>query len=188
MENSYRATPNSMSDFDDILFADDGPTKPDAMTSGPLELTPEMEAVLNELTPQQLRILEGYVNHGNLTRAARDAGCDSAPKGKAMEAALKQVHKSLAMKFRYNAAAAFEDINDAADFAKDNRAAMALVKAIELKMKLAGHLVERKENNVNVGLNLGGFQIVIHGIDDPDYEKARAADSRIIEHTPDDDN
>ena len=63
---------------------------------------------------------------------------------------------------QYTATMAMRELEDAIAFAKQTKNATALTRAIELKMKQAGLLIDRSDVRM-----LGGFKIEIAGIDDP---------------------
>ena len=67
---------------------------------------------------------------------------------KALRVAVLSVQRSLATKFKYDATAAFKDLDGAMQFARDSGSAMALVRAIELKTKVAGHLEQKVSGKI----------------------------------------
>lgn len=120
------------------------------------------------LKPQHIKFLQEYVKTGNASKAAIAAGYNR--KGAAKEGArildkplaqeyLDTVRKNLVDTGVYDATEAMRECNDAVALAKAKGNPMALVKAIELKSKLSGLLIEKRENK-----NVGGFQIRIEGI------------------------
>lgn len=140
-----------MTDISEILFAQDAPA-PQPEAPKPLaEFADDMGECLDvdtllaveKLSPREVRFLTEYIEHGVVQRAAKAAGYPARynpiKTGRHVRAAVVAVQRSLAAKFKYDAAAAFKDIDGAMQFARDTGSAMALVRAIELKTKIAGH-------------------------------------------------
>lgn len=144
-----------MTDISEILFAQDAPA-PQPEPPKPLaEFADDMGDCLDvdtllaveKLSPREVRFLTEYIEHGVVKRAAKAAGYpasyDPIKSTKHVRAAVVAVQRSLAAKFKYDAAAAFKDIDAAMQFARDTGSAMALVRAIELKTKIAGHAEQK---------------------------------------------
>lgn len=140
-----------MSDIREILFAQDAPApqpepaKPLAEFADDMGDALDVDALLaiEKLSPREVRFLTEYVEHGVVARAAKAAGYpggNPVNSSKALRVAVVSVQRSLATRFKYDATAAFKDLDGAMQFARDTGSAMALVRAIELKTKVAGHL------------------------------------------------
>ena len=67
---------------------------------------------------------------------------------------------------KFGAQKAMVELNECIEFAESTNNATARVKAVELKMKLSGLLVERIDQR-----QVGSFQINIGGIENPPLEK-----------------
>jgi len=88
--------------------------------------------------------------------------------GETMQAAMEEAEKIVREVAGYDVTMAFMEINSFIEFAKKHKNAMAYFKAVELKARLAGLLIERKE--------------VVH----VDLSKAlKEADERIRDISPD---
>lgn len=124
-----------------------------------------------DLNPKQATFVTEYMKHGSPRQAAITAGY--APKNAtkqgyklttqcvAVMKAIDDARKSLIERTNYNADAAMVEIDDAIEFSKLQKNANALVKAVELKTKLCGLLIDRHDVR-----QFSAFQINISGIDD----------------------
>lgn len=107
------------------------------------------------------------MKHGNKKRAAIAAGYAAGTatgtvigKAKAVQAALDEARNKSITTAAYNADAAMKEADEAIAFAKETENANAYVKAVELKAKLKGLLVEKHQHQVAT------FNLSIGGIDD----------------------
>ena len=86
---------------------------------------------------------------------------------------LAKIRKRVAEQAFYDAAVAMKELQDTIQFARDTENAAAMAKAVELKMKLAGLLIERHDMR-----NVGSFSVNIIGIE------GNAPDDPVLEHEP----
>jgi len=119
-----------------------------------------------QLSPKQAEFVAAYLKHGNAIQAARECGYSPTYAGSlilvpAVAAALADARNQVAIKGEYNLAAAMKEAEDAMVFARAANQANAYVKAVELRAKLQGLLIERVDQR-----QVGGFQIRILGVDD----------------------
>ena len=123
------------------------------------------------LKPSHQIFVEHYLKTGNGAESSRVAGyseknaTNSAAqllKHPTIKAALAEARAGAVVAASYGLDAAMRETDLAIEFAKLTKNANAMVKAIELKTKLNGLLVERVEHKV------AGFVISISGIDDLD--------------------
>lgn len=131
------------------------------------------EKIISTLPPKKARFVQQYLIHGVGAQAAREAGYspqENAAKAaawrllkrdKGVMAAVEAAHASLAKKTLYDSEKAMEELNAAAEFARETKNATALANIMLTKLKLHGLLIERQDVR-----QLGGFQIQIVGIDD----------------------
>jgi len=134
------APPAAPAQAPDVPFA--ALVEPDA--DGRDFLTADAVELLDSLSPKEVRYLAAYCEHGNESKAAKQTGFKTVPRNRRIEAALAHVQHSLVEKFKYGVAETFADLNDAIEFAKEHKAAMALIRAIELKAKVAGHMADTR--------------------------------------------
>lgn len=81
----------------------------------------------------------------------------------AVKDAIAVIKADMAKRAEYDFQKFMAEMDDAMTFARDTKNATALVRAIELKGKASGHIVERvDQRNVNAG-----FQIQIEGVAPP---------------------
>ncbi|MCR4332525.1 MAG: hypothetical protein NUV34_07480 [Sulfuricaulis sp.] len=149
-----------MTDISEILFAQAAPAPQPEPAAAPLaEFADDMGDALDvdallaveKLSPREVRFLTEYIEHGRIARAAKAAGYPGGnpiKSSKALRVAVVSVQRSLATKFKYDATAAFKDLDGAMQFARDTGSAMALVRAIELKTKVAGHLDQKVSGKI----------------------------------------
>lgn len=112
--------------------------------------------ILSGVQPGEAYARAGYQNK-NPSTGAKIMQCQN-PR---VIQALKFGRRELAMTTGYTALAAVKELNETIDFAKQTENATAMARAVELKMKLMGLLVERHE------VKQANFNISIGGIDDP---------------------
>lgn len=119
-------------------------------------------------TGLQEKFLKAHAKHGRTLLAAEEAGYASPAsslsailKAPAVAVALEERRKAVAEKIVYTAVEAMNEAAEAMTFAKQTRNANAYVKAVELRTKLQGLLVEKHDFRM-----AGQFAINIKGIDD----------------------
>lgn len=78
--------------------------------------------------------------------------------------AINLMKAELAKKAEYSFNAFMEEMDAAMQFARDTKNATALVRAIELKGKASGHIVDRVDQKVS---GAGGFSLVVAGVAPP---------------------
>jgi phage terminase small subunit len=120
------------------------------------------------LTHKQAKFVEAMMKHGNGTKAAIEAGYS--PKGQragkllrespAVRKAMAEIRQSVVDKGKYNLEIAMNEADEAIKFSKETENANAYVKALELKAKLNGLLVEKHE------VRSAAFSISIAGLDE----------------------
>lgn len=157
------------------------------------------------LTLRKQKFCSEYLtNGGNAAAAARAAGYahDHAShqgwllvnRDEAVKAELDRARAELTERTDYNAANAMEELGEVIDFARNTKNATAMARAVELRMRMAGLLVEKVDVNVSgeidiVGALLEGRQRAGLPIDDEDVidgEYETADDERDALPSPDD--
>lgn len=130
-------------------------------------------AKTRKINPRQQKFVEEYLRHGNARNAATAAGYSPKSakdlatkfvvqeKSPAVTQALNEARAKSITLAAYNADVAMTECEDAIQFARETENANAYVKAVELKSKLKGLLVEKLD------VRQVGFQIQISGIDGP---------------------
>jgi len=120
------------------------------------------------LDPRRAAFLIEFVKHGNGKRAALDAGYSSQSSGTygtslakdpRLAAAVEEVRERVMAKAEYTCEVAMKEAQAALDFAEETGNANAYVKAVELRSKLMGLLVEKIDLRQAIG-----FQIRIGGL------------------------
>lgn len=126
------------------------------------------------LTPRQAKFVAEYIASNNGAQAAIAAGYShpsnarDALKVPLVAKALEDFRRRTVEKGIYDFDMAMAEANDAVAFAKETGNANALVKAIELRAKLNGLLIEKHQHDVS------GFSVFVSGID---YSKRDAIES-----------
>jgi hypothetical protein len=151
--------------LDKILFA---PVSEQAQALASSEQEPDSEAgdlveMLAGLDPRELRFVAEYVKHGIAARAARDAGFPKSynplARSRKLRAAMAQVQRSVATRLGYSVKASMQELAEAMTFAKTTENAMALVRAIETRAKIAGHMQPDNQMSMpNLTINIDGVQ------------------------------
>lgn len=124
-----------------------------------------------KLNPQQLRFISEYMSCGEGKAAAIKAGYKESGASAAAHALLKnpfvieeldKIRQSALIieEAKYNYKRAMEEADMAIAFARETENAAAMVKAIELKTKLSGLMIDRSE------VKTAGFVINIGGMDE----------------------
>lgn len=134
---------------------------------------PSEEKPLPELSPFYQRVADRYLKHGNKARAYREAGGTTQDKRNyrmlarqilnhpAVAAYLKMRQEELAEEAKYDAIRAMNEAAEAIRFARKTKNASAMVKAVELRSRLTGLLIDRTDIR-----QVGSFTINVKGIDD----------------------
>lgn len=141
--------------------------------------------VKNEvLTERQAKFVAEYCKHGIVQTAALAAGFPKSTASQygarlmrespAVMAAIAAHRKDLQAQGKYNLENAMKEADEAIEFARETENANAYVKALELKSKLNGLLVEKHDHRV------ASFRLNIGGIND---EKPPLTDEQLIETT-----
>lgn len=124
------------------------------------------------LTLKQQRFVEYYCLNGNAAAAAREAGyshkrAEAAAhimkKIPAVATAIATYRADVARRAEYTVDKAMTELEQAMKFAKDTENASAFTRAVELRARIAGVLVDRLDARVAVG----SFCIVMHGLPAP---------------------
>lgn len=125
---------------------------------------------MKSLTLKQALFVKEYVKHGNGKRAAIDAGYTATNaiqtasellrNNPVIKQAIEEAKNSLREGAKYNYEKAMAEADACIEFARQTENANAMVKAMELKAKLTGLLVEKLD------VRQVGFQINISGIHD----------------------
>jgi phage terminase small subunit len=117
-------------------------------------------------TIKQQRFVQAYKTSGNINEAARKAGYSvknrSLSKILASPPVLAELEKhkqEVIASGRYGYEKAMKECEEAMIFSRETENAAALVKAIELKTKLSGLMIEKHE------VKQVGFSVVISGVD-----------------------
>lgn len=120
--------------------------------------------------PQQLIFIEKYLEHGNGTLAAEQAGyTKSNASGQAyallqipkIKEAIKNGQKASQARMSYGLDQAMQEAQECIDFAKQTDNANAYAKAVELRAKLNGLIIDKHDVR-----SLGNFKLVIEGVRD----------------------
>lgn len=124
-----------------------------------------------KLTPKQATFVAEYLKDSNGTRAAIAAGYsprnarhqawELLHKQPSVVEALEETRKASAKKAEYNLDTAMKEAEEAIEFSKNTKNANAYVKAVELRTKLNGLLIEKHD------VRHAGFQLIISGIKEP---------------------
>jgi hypothetical protein len=123
------------------------------------------------LTPRKEAFALEYIRTGAAKASAVAAGY--APKSAGTSAArllndpvvkafLEAARERSIAVAQYTATEAMRELEDVIRFSKETKNATAYARAVELRMRQAGLLIERSDVRM-----LGGFQVKISGIDDP---------------------
>jgi len=81
----------------------------------------------------------------------------------AVQDAIAVIKADMAKRADYDFDKFMQEMNQAMQFAKDTKNATALVRAIELKGKASGHIVERVDQRTTAT----GFQLIVSGVKPP---------------------
>jgi hypothetical protein len=140
------------------------------------------------LNLKQRRFVASYLRHGVAKQAAIEAGYSPASakhtahrllyESPKVKAALAKEQKKLQEKTGYSAEEGMKEAGQAMEFAKETGNANAYVKAVELRAKLNGLLIEKHDVRA-----IGDFQINIEGFKKPTAEEIEAEWEREVEET-----
>lgn len=141
-----------------------------ANTETPTSAT--LAQAMARLSPKKARFVAAYVAGASGKIAVQQAGWNTGDKGArslawkllhqdaAVMAAVDVARKEAAIKAEYGIESARTELDESMSFARETKNATAYVRAVELKAKLFGLLVERQDVR-----NVGGFRIQISDID-----------------------
>ena len=124
---------------------------------------------MNGLDIRRATFVRHFCSGKSAAESARLAGyaeayCRNASERLLKQPAVKQAIDRARARLReateYDQRAAMQELDETIAFARETGNATAMARAVELKAKLNGLLVERRED-----LHLGGFQLVVSGID-----------------------
>lgn len=135
-----------------------------------------------KLNERQRIFVAEYLKDGNGTRAARVAGysqknsqqtaCALLKNSPAVKNAIETARQSLTESASYNMEKAMAEAADVMAFAKETKNANALAKAVELRSKLSGLLIERQDVR-----HVGKFELIYSGIDEKEVAPTGEANS-----------
>jgi hypothetical protein len=138
------------------------------------------------LNLKQRRFVAAYLRHGVAKQAAIEAGyAERSARSQAnrllyhspvVKAALAKEQKKLQEKTGYSAEEGMKEAGQAMEFAKETGNANAYVKAVELRAKLNGLLIDKHDIRA-----VGDFQINIEGFKKPTAEEIEAEWEREVE-------
>lgn len=121
--------------------------------------------------PRKYKFIERYAAHGQAKRAALECGWSEEYAQSAsarllrdpeVKDALNEIRKNAMVKAEYTVETAMAEANAAIEFAKETENANAYVKAVELRSKLSGLLVDKIDLRQAIG-----FSIQIIGVGAP---------------------
>lgn len=126
---------------------------------------------MKPLNPRQMKFVTEYMKDANGARAAIAAGySEKTARGAAYHLlheapavidAIDKARKAVQAKAQYNLQSAMDEAQEAIVFARETENANAYVKAVELRSKLNGLLVEK------VDVRQSGLNIIIEGFTSP---------------------
>lgn len=135
----------------------------------------EVQQALNKLPTKKARFVLNVAAGKPPADALLDAGWHCARttatstagrmlrEDEAVKDALNLIKADLAKRAEYSFNAFIDEMNSAMEFAKSTKNATALVRAIELKGKASGHIVERVDSRTQAV----GFSLVVAGVAPP---------------------
>ena len=136
------------------------------------------EVSSSALTPEMRRFVEEYIKLGSVRGAAMLAGITYS-RGQGymrlpqVDALIESRFKDLQQETGYTQEKALEEAEFARQFSQKKGNSMALVKAVELKAKIAGLLIEKVDHSVN-----GNFTIQVYGVRDRPVIQVEALETR----------
>lgn len=166
----YNMSRNKKESIDDLL---EGPKEPEAQALPPLSA--EVQQALAKLPTKKaafvLNVAAGMVPADALLKAGWDqkrtvAGSTASRllrEDEAVKDAVAAIKADMAKRAEYDFDKFIAEMNEAMDFAKTTKNATALVRAIELKGKASGHIVERVDQRTQTS----GFSLVVAGVAPP---------------------
>jgi phage terminase small subunit len=148
------------------------PTAPDI--NQPQQFSAEVQAALAKLNPRKAQFVLNVISGLNQTEALIQAGWKCSRKvanstashllreDEDVRAAMDILRLDMVKRAEYSFDKFMNELNDSIAFARATKNATALVRAVELKGKASGHIVDRVDTrNLNAG-----FSINIRGVDD----------------------
>lgn len=155
----------------DDLLADPAPQENQAQPS----LSAEVQQALAQLPTKKaafvLNVAAGMIPADALLKAGwqmkRTVAGSTASRllreDEAVKDAVAAIKADMAKRAEYDFDKFMVEMNEAAQFAKDTKNATALVRAVELKGKASGHIVDRVDSRVQTA----GFSLVVEGVAPP---------------------
>jgi len=126
-------------------------------------VVPPVTDINGELAPVKLQFLDSYIKTGSITTAAKLVGVTTVQgrrwlAGKKVQAHLEKVRTEISAKIGYSLETAMVEAEQAKRFAEKTNNANAYVKAVDLKAKLNGLLVEKHQHLT------ASFSIQVEGV------------------------
>lgn len=138
----------------------------DAAIASTLSVGPVMGPTFGELNARQQQFVRHYMSGASGREAALAAGYSPAAASRgahrllhevpAVAKAIAEAKNLLAERSAYDADKALQELNQVLAFAERTNNATAAARAVELKMKLCGLMVDRAEVNINGSLDVTG--------------------------------
>lgn len=130
-----------------------------------------------QITEIHQKFIEHYFKSGNISDTARELKLDYAKvrrwvKIPAIAEELQRLRDELRKKSGYTVQLAMDECHAAMEFAQETKNANALVKAIELKTRLNGLLVEKHDHRM-----IANFSIEIENVKDKKIKSSPVAES-----------
>ena len=121
-------------------------------------------------TPQQAKLAAEFLRTGNVEAAKAAAGyspkTNTAFQRPAVQAILDEARKEIVAQGKYNLQMAMDEADEAIEFSRATENANAYVKALELKSKLNGLLIEKHQHQI------ASFSLNIRGVREKPEERA----------------
>lgn len=161
---------NKKESIDDLL---EGPKEPEAQST--TQLSAEVQQALAKLPTKKaafvLNVVAGMLPADALLKAGWDMNRNTAGstanrmlrEDEAVKDAVAVIKADMAKRAEYSFDKFIDEMNAAMEFAKFTKNATALVRAIELKGKASGHIVERVDQRTQAS----GFSLVVAGVAPP---------------------
>lgn len=155
----------------DDLLTDPAPQENQAQPP----LSAEVQQALAQLPTKKaafvLNVAAGMIPADALLKAgwqmkrtvAGSTACRMLREDEAIKDAVAVIKADMAKRAEYSFDKFMVEMNEAAQFAKDTKNATALVRAVELKGKASGHIVERVDQRTQAS----GFSLVVAGVAPP---------------------
>lgn len=138
-----------------------GPGRPSGGTNTP--------TIQNDLDPTRLQFIAAFIRLGEVNKACREAGIATGTGSKylkepAIQKLLAESRDRIMAEAEYTTAKAMQEADDAIAFARSTENANAYVKAVELRAKLSGLLIEKIDVRQATGFQI---RIGIPGLSSP---------------------